>query len=148
MKAVYTADVIYFLIQYDDPTQSVRRSPYVKQADGSWKKLSDQDDKGGTYYLKAEDKAAFDDSKFAPGDEVASIMVEKFTGERGVNDAALEYRNGKYTYVIARKPVTGGKYDIRFKDLAAEHPFGFAAFDNAQVRHAVNGGVLKLKFAR
>ena len=270
MKAAYTADTLYILLQYDDPTQSVRRTPYVKQADGTWKKLTDPSDtggdnnkyyedkfafiwsidnsikgfeqngcfaachagepgkpygnkytasagelgdiwhmksvrggyigqvdnqyldhtrfdkekspeagrksdpkiaggyedvklvngkpefmskdakpanKGGTYYLKAEDKVPFDDGKFAPGDEVASVAVSKFTGERGVIDTQLDYRDGKYTFVLARKLVTGGKYDVQFKDLNAQYPFGFAAFDNAQVRHSVNSGVLKLKFA-
>src|SRR5207247_6876406 len=33
LKAVYTTDMLYMLVQYDDPTQSVRRSPYVKQPD-------------------------------------------------------------------------------------------------------------------
>src|SRR5574341_1242356 len=45
LKAVYTADTVFFLLQYDDPTQSFRRSPFVKQPDGSWKKLTDPDDK-------------------------------------------------------------------------------------------------------
>ena len=36
LKAVYTADMIYLLLQYADPTLSVRRGPYQKQADGSW----------------------------------------------------------------------------------------------------------------
>jgi DNA-binding beta-propeller fold protein YncE len=39
--------MIYFLIQYADPTESKRRAPYQKQPDGSWKKLSDPNDKGG-----------------------------------------------------------------------------------------------------
>jgi hypothetical protein len=26
---------------------------------------------------------------------------------------------------------------VQFKDLNAQYPFGFAAFDNAQIRHAV-----------
>src|SRR5439155_10951801 len=47
LKALYTTDNLYLLVQYADPTQSVRRSPYVKQADGTWKKLTDPDDKGG-----------------------------------------------------------------------------------------------------
>ena len=47
LRAVYTADTIYFHVQYKDATQSVQRSPWVKQADGSWKKLKDPDDKGG-----------------------------------------------------------------------------------------------------
>ena len=59
LKAVYTADSLYLLLQYDDPTQSVRRSPFVKQPDGSWKKLSDPDDKGGDNNLYYEDKFAF-----------------------------------------------------------------------------------------
>src|SRR5262249_28792333 len=39
IKAVYSGDMFYMLVQYDDPTQSIRRFPYQKQADGSWKKL-------------------------------------------------------------------------------------------------------------
>ena len=58
LKAVYTPDTLFLLIQYADPTQSVRRSPYVKQADGSWKKLSDPDDKGGDNNKYYEDKVA------------------------------------------------------------------------------------------
>jgi len=271
LKAVYTSDMLYLLLQYDDPTQSVRRSPFVKQADGSWKKLSDPDDKGGDnnlyyedkfaliwsidnsikgfdqygcmatchvgepgkpygnkytasagelgdiwhmksvrggyigqvdnqyvddtrfdkdkapeagrksdpntgggyadiklvngkpelmnkdgkaankgglYYLKSEDKVPFDDSKFVAGDEVASILVAKFTGDRGVIDLAMDYKGGKYTFVIARKLVTSSKFDVQFKDLNAKYPFGFAAFDNAQVRHAFNSGAINLVFAK
>src|SRR6266568_8823590 len=36
LKAVYTADRIYFLVRYADPTQSSRREPFVKQPDGKW----------------------------------------------------------------------------------------------------------------
>ncbi len=271
MKAVYTSDALYMLLQYADPTQSVRRSPYVKQADGSWKKLSDPDDKGGDnnkyyedkwafiwsignsikgfdangcfatchagepgkpygnkytasagelgdiwhmksvrggyigqvdnqyvddtrfdkdkapeagrksdakdgggyadiklvngkpefmskdakpankgglYYLREEDKVPFDDAKYVGGDEVSSILVSKFTGDRGVIDLAMDYAGGTYTFVLARKLVTKSPYDVQFKDLNIEYPFGFAAFDNAQVRHAYNMGALKLKFAK
>ena len=59
MKAVYTTDMLYLLLQYDDPTQSVRRSPFIKQADGSWKKLADPDDRGGDNNKYYEDKFAF-----------------------------------------------------------------------------------------
>jgi Ethylbenzene dehydrogenase len=41
IKAVYSGDMLYMLVQYDDPTNSIRRFPYQKQTDGSWKKLSD-----------------------------------------------------------------------------------------------------------
>jgi hypothetical protein len=56
MRSVYTADTVYFLVQYKDPTESIRRGPWVKQADGSWQKLRDPDDKGGDNNLYYEDK--------------------------------------------------------------------------------------------
>jgi len=272
LKAVYSGDMLYLLAQYTDPTQSVRRFPYQKQADGSWKKLSDPNDKGGddnlyyedkfaiiwniagsiknfsqlgcaamchagepgkpfgnkytasegelgdiwhmksirtgyigqvddqyvdhtrfdpqkapeagrksdpktaggytdiklvngkpefmnknalpankpggTYYLREEDKVAFDDAKFKPGDEVASILVAPFTGDRGDIAVAIKWAGGKWTSVLSRKLTTGSKYDVQFDNLDWTYEFGFAAFDNAQVRHAVHFGALKLKFAK
>ena len=271
MKAVYTSDMLYVLLSYDDPTQSIRRSPFVKQADGSWVKLKDPDDnggdnnkyyedkfafiwnidnsiknfdkfgcmatchagepgkpygnkytasagelgdiwhmksvrggyigqtddqyvddtrydkekapdagrksdpktgggyadvklvngkpelmnksgkaanKGGTYWLPESEKVPFDDSKFVAGDEVASILVSKFTGDRGDIDTAIGYKDGSYTVVFSRSLVTQGKFDVQFANLDAEYPFGVAAFDNAQVRHAFHRGSLKLKFAK
>src|SRR3954452_3937406 len=58
IKAVYSGDTLYMLVQYDDPTQSVRRFPFQKQADGSWKRLSDPNDKGGDDNIYYEDKFA------------------------------------------------------------------------------------------
>jgi hypothetical protein len=58
LRAVYTADMVYFLAQYKDPTESLRRGPWVKQADGSWQKLKDPNDKGGDNNLYYEDKFA------------------------------------------------------------------------------------------
>jgi hypothetical protein len=49
---------------------------------------------------------------------------------------------------VSRKLVTGSKLDVQFSDLAAAYPFGFAAFDNAQVRHAVHFDPLYLRFAK
>jgi hypothetical protein len=272
LKAVYSGDMIYLLLQYADPTQSVRRSPYQKQPDGSWTKLKDPKDtggdnnlyyedkfaliwnignsikgfgeqgcmaachageagkpygnkylanegefgdiwhmksvrtgyigqtddqfldhtrydkekapeagrksdpktgggyndiklvngkpefmsksgvaankKGGTYYLKDADKAAFDDAKFKAGDEVASILVAPFTGDRGEIATSIAWKGGKWTAVMARKLVTGSKYDVQFDKLDATYDFGLAAFDNAQVRHAIHMGALKLQFAK
>ncbi len=272
LKAVHAGDMLYLLVQYADPTQSVRRSPFVKQADGSWKKLTDPDDKGGdnnkyyedkfaliwniggsmkgfgelgcmaachagetgkpygnkyaanegelgdiwhmksvrtgytgqaddqyldstrfdkdkapeagrksdaktgggyediklvdskpefmhkngiganrkggTYYLRAEDKTAFSDGKFKPGDEVASILVAPFTGDRGDIAANIRWKAGTWTAVLSRKLVTGSKTDVQFDNLDGAYDFGIAAFDNAQVRHAFHVGALKLKFAK
>jgi hypothetical protein len=270
LKAVYTSDTFYKLLQYKDPTQSVRRFPYQKQADGSWKKLVDPADKGGddniyyedkyallwninksiknfdgagcfalchmgeskpygnkytasegeigdiwhmksirtgyigqvddqyvdhtrydkekapeagrksdaktgggyadvklvdgkpefmskdgkaankggTYYIREEDKVAFDDGKFVAGDEVASIVVSKFTGDRGDIATAIGWKDGTWTSVIERKLVTGSKTDVQFGGLDDSYGFGLAVFDNAQVRHAVHMGAIQLKFAK
>src|SRR5262249_13806788 len=51
--------------------------------------------KSGQYYLRAEDKVPFDDSKFKPGDEVPSIIVAPFTGDRGDIAAAISWKDGK-----------------------------------------------------
>jgi len=272
LKAVYSGDMLYLLLQYDDPTQSVRRSPFQKQADGKWIKLKDPEDKGGdnnkvyedkfaliwnvnnsikgfneqgcmvachageagkpygnkytasegeigdiwhmksirtgyigqtddqyldstrfdkdkapeagrksdpkagggyadvklidgkpefmsknalpankkggTYYIKDEGKIPFDDSKFKSGDEVASILVAPLTGDRGEIATNINWKGGKWTAVMSRKLVTGSKFDAQFDNLDATYAFGLAAFDNAQVRHAIQMGALKLKFAR
>ncbi len=59
IKAIYTADSVYFLVTYADPTESQLRSPWVKQEDGTWKKLSDPNDKGGDNNTVYEDKMSF-----------------------------------------------------------------------------------------
>lgn len=56
LKSVYTNDTIYFLAQWQDAKQSLKRFPWQKQQDGSWKQLktSSKHDEN-TYY---EDKFA------------------------------------------------------------------------------------------
>ena len=81
LRAAYTADTVYFHMQYKDPTESVKRSPWVKQADGSWKQLKDPADKGGdnnTYY---EDKMAMIWAINSPGFEAKGCMAGCHTGE-------------------------------------------------------------------
>ncbi|MBV5263886.1 ethylbenzene dehydrogenase-related protein [Pinisolibacter aquiterrae] len=260
VQAAYDDKAVYLRLVYDDPTLSVRRSPYVKQADGSWKKLTDPDDKGGdnnkfyedklaiiwnidksifgfdekfgcqaachagepgksygnkytedegelgdiwhlkyvrggflgqidnqyldstrfdpqkspeagrksdaktgggyadiklvdgkpqfmnksgqaankggTYWLREADKAPFDDSKYVAGDEVASILVEPFTGDRGVIKTSAKWKAGKWTILIERPLTTASKFDVQFNDLTKVYGFGVAFFDNAQVRHS------------
>jgi hypothetical protein len=269
LKAVTSGDTLYLLLQYADPTQSVRRGPYVKQADGAWKKLKDANDaggddntyyedkwaiiwniddsiagfnesgcavlchtgegkpfgnkyttkagelgdmwhmktgrngvfgqvddqyvdhtrydaktapnagrkgdpggaeykafglvngkpefmnrdgkaatNGGTYYVKDGDQVAFDDARFKAGDEVASYIAYKVGGDRGDIRVASGWRNGVWTFEVARKLTTGSKYDVQFADLGKTYYFGLAAFDNAQVRHAVSWEAMKLAFAR
>jgi hypothetical protein len=59
IKAVYTADSVYFVVSYADPTESWYRSPWQKQEDGTWKKITDPNDKGGDNNTVYEDKMAF-----------------------------------------------------------------------------------------
>jgi len=56
IKAVYTADEVYFLVTYADPTESFFRSPWQKQEDGTWKQIKDPADKGGDNNTVYEDK--------------------------------------------------------------------------------------------
>lgn len=273
LKAAYTADTLYMLIQYNDPTNSIRRGPFQKQADGTWKKLKDPADKGGddnlyyedkwamlwptneatakqfdkegcamachegqgkpygnkytnlpgqlldmwhmkgqrtgttgyvddqytddtrydaktapnagrkgdpgpkggeytnvplvdgkpqfmartglaanaggNYYIRKGDEVPFDDSKFKVGDEVASIIANPLAGtDRGDVRVSNSYANGVHTSVVTRKLVTGSKFDVQFADLAQRYGFGFAAFDNAQVRHATSDDPMYLVFGR
>jgi hypothetical protein len=270
LKAARVGDSLYLLLQYQDPTHSVRRGPFVKQADGSWKKLKDPDDKGGdnnkyyedkaafiwpiansipdfakdgcfaachddeppkpfgnkytenpgelgdiwhlksvrtgvvgqsddqwldhtrfdpekakgagrhsdkkdgggyknielkdgkpefmhkdglaankggTYWLKSADAVPLDDSRFQPGDELASILVSPFTGDRGDIAVTQHWQDGVWTLEISRKLVTGSPTDVQFDDIKAEYLFGVAVFDNAQVRHAYMQKPLSLRFA-
>ncbi len=270
LKAAYLGDTVYFLVQYDDPTNSIRRGPYQKQADGSWKKLKDPADKGGddnayyedkwamiwninnsiprfdqkgclvachegetgkpygnkylskegelgdmwhmkgsrtaplghvddqyldhtrwdpkaspnagrksdpggpeykafnlvdgkpesmnkdgkaanaggTYYIVDGDQVPFDDSKFKAGDEVASFVINRLKTDRADVKVAMRWANGVHTSEASRKLVTGSKFDVQFADMNAQYGFGFAAFDNAQVRHAVHFDPLYLRFAK
>jgi len=271
LKAVYSGDTLYMLIQYADPTNSKRRGPYQKQADGSWKKLTDPDDKGGddniyyedkwamlwpinnsikgfdkegcaalchlektkpygnkytaregeigdiwhmkgsrtapngfvddqyvdhtrwdktaspnagrknepgastgeykgfplvngkpqymqrdgkplnaggTEYIKNGEEVPFDDSRFKPGDEVASFLIYPLQGDRADVRVAASWRNGMHTSVVSRKLVTGSKFDVQFSDLGARYGFGIAAFDNAQVRHATSDDPLYMVFGK
>jgi hypothetical protein len=103
---------------------------------------------GGTYYIKDGDQVAFDDSKFKVGDEVSSYFVYQLKGDRGDIKVASRWQNGTWTYEVARKLATGSQYDVQFSDMGKTYTFGVAAFDNAQVRHAVAWEPQKLVFAK
>jgi hypothetical protein len=53
---VYSGDTVYFLLTYLDPTESWFRSPWKKHEDGSWKRITDPDDKGGDNNTTYEDQ--------------------------------------------------------------------------------------------
>ncbi len=103
---------------------------------------------GGTYYIVDANQVPFDDSKFKAGDEVASYVIYPLKGDRADIKVATRWVNGVHTSEVSRKLTTGSKFDVQFSDLTGRYGFGFAAFDNAQVRHAVHYEPLFLQFAR
>jgi Ethylbenzene dehydrogenase len=81
IRSVYTADTVYFLVQYKDPTDSTQREPWQKQADGSWKQLKDPDDKGGDNNKYYEDKLAILWNISSPAFEQKGCLAACHTGE-------------------------------------------------------------------
>jgi hypothetical protein len=57
IRSLYDSENIYMLLQWEDPTQSLEREPWVKQADGSWKQKK-TDDGTGHNNTAYEDKLA------------------------------------------------------------------------------------------
>ena len=81
IRSVYAGDTIWVMYQYKDPTQSVRRSPWQKQTDGSWKQLKDPADKGGDNNQYYEDKLAVLWNISSPAFEQRGCMSACHTGE-------------------------------------------------------------------
>jgi hypothetical protein len=75
-------------------------------------------------------------------------MIIPLKGDRADIRVATTWKDGVLTSVVSRKLVTGSKFDVQFDKLDAQYPFGFAAFDNAQVRHAVHFDAKYLTFAK
>ncbi len=93
LKSVYTDDSVYFLAQWDDATESLRRLPWQKQADGKWKQLATPNVKEGgenTYY---EDKFAQIWNINTPAFESSGCFV---TCHAGQNPDEKDFGN-KYT---------------------------------------------------
>ncbi len=90
IKSLYDDNYIYFLISYKDPTKSLARFPWVKQADGTWKKLSNKDDTGhdNTYY---EDKFAVFWNISTKGFEADGCMIACHLDEEGDTSAGRKY---------------------------------------------------------
>jgi hypothetical protein len=96
MKSMYDQDSLYLLLQWEDPTMSVERQPWVKQPDGTWKQLKAQDSTGhdNTYY---EDKLAI----------LWNVSAKDFD-KKGCNIACHKARGGKIAGIEDKSP--GRKY--------------------------------------
>jgi len=97
-------------------------------------------------YILDSAKEPFDDSLFAAGDMVPSIIISEMIGDRGDLSAGWLWADGVWTIEIGRVLDTGSEYDVQFNDLDALYYFGVATFENAQVRHAYHDGVQVLVF--
>lgn len=83
IKALYTSDMIYFLVSWADPTESLRRAPFQKASDGSWDKLKDSNDKGHDNNLYYEDKFAIIWNMSIKGFEQSGCFATCHVGEAG-----------------------------------------------------------------
>jgi hypothetical protein len=90
IKSLYDDKNVYFLITYKDPTKSLERFPWVKQDDGSWKKLSNKDSTGhdNTYY---EDKLAMFWDITTKGFKENGCMIACHMDEPGDTSAGRKY---------------------------------------------------------
>lgn len=90
IKSLYDDKNVYFLISYKDPTKSLARFPWVKQGDGSWKKLKKKDSTGhdNTYY---EDKLAMFWDINTKGFKEEGCMIACHLDEPGDTSAGRKY---------------------------------------------------------
>ena len=90
IKSLYDDNYVYFLITYKDPTKSLERFPWVKQADGTWKKLENKDSTGhdNTYY---EDKLAMWWNISTKGFEEEGCMIACHLDQPGDKSAGRKY---------------------------------------------------------
>ena len=114
LKSVYTPDSVYFLAQYKDPTESLRRQPWVKQQDGSWKAVP-----GGEAY---EDKFALlwniNDTVKGFNQQGCAVACHAVTPGR---DRPLKYTNadgelGDIWHVKTVRTIPVGQIDDQYLD--------------------------------
>ncbi|MCE8422667.1 MAG: hypothetical protein J5U16_01895, partial [Candidatus Methanoperedens sp.] len=115
LKSVYTDDSVYFLATWNDPTESLRRLPWQKQADGSWKQLNTPGAKEGgeiTYY---EDKFAQIWNINTPSFDTTGCSAVCHMGE----NADVKDFGNKYT------PNPGEMADLWHMKLVRTNPTGY-----------------------
>ncbi|MFA6110940.1 MAG: ethylbenzene dehydrogenase-related protein [Candidatus Latescibacterota bacterium] len=83
MKSVYTLDRVYFLFRWDDPTESFRRFPWVKQTDGSWKRLTDGPSGDENVYYEDKLAVIWNIDNSISGFNQAGCMMACHAGEAG-----------------------------------------------------------------
>jgi hypothetical protein len=128
----------------------------VKPATGDgWSKMPTGDPTAPPWYILKSAETAFDNAAFEANDELASIRVAPFTGDRANLPTGSNYDEATHiwTMEVARPLITMGNdgvtastKDVQFTNLDAQYSFGLAVFDNAQVEHSTSA-LFKLAFA-
>jgi hypothetical protein len=83
LKSVYTDDSIYFLVEWTDPTQSLQRKPWQKQADGSWKQLKEGPSGDENKYYEDKFSFVWNINDSIAGFNEAGCQVTCHVGEAG-----------------------------------------------------------------
>ncbi len=115
LKSVYTDDSVYFLASWNDPTESLRRMPWQKQADGTWKQLKTPNAKEGGENTFYEDKFAQIWNINIPTFEASGCFATCHVGE---NSDVKDFGN-KYA------PNPGEMADIWHAKLVRTNPSGY-----------------------
>ncbi len=115
LKSVYTDDSVYFLAKWNDPTESLRRLPWQKQADGTWIQLKTPNAKEGGENTFYEDKFAQIWNINISGFETSGCFTTCHAGE---NPDVKDFGN-KYT------PNPGELGDIWHMKIVRTNPTGY-----------------------
>ncbi len=115
LKSVYTVDSVFFLAQWNDDTESLRRLPWQKQADGTWKHLSTPNAKEGGENQYYEDKFAQIWNINIPAFDASGCFATCHVGE---NSDVKDFGN-KYA------PNPGEMADIWHMKLVRTNPTGY-----------------------
>lgn len=97
LKSLYDGKYLYIFMQYNDPTKSLDRFPWVKQADGSWKPLKHKDQTGHENF-NYEDKVAMLWNISARGFAKKGCSIACHITKDGMNNGIPDHSAGrKYT---------------------------------------------------
>lgn len=143
LRSLHDGEHVYFLVRYQDPSESLLRFPWVKQADGSWKQTALKDSTGhdNTWY---EDKLAMFWNINQEGFEKKGCDMSCHLAKDGEVEGVKDISAGRHYTKTAAETVdiwhwkstrTGpvGQADDQFLDAARQESKGWG-------RHNDEGG--------
>lgn len=98
------------------------------------------------FWIEEKNKQPFFDN-FNPGDFIAGIVTQPFTGSRGDVTTRGFWDGKKWHLEIKRKLQTDDKvYDLQFDDLNKTYHLGVTVFDNSQINHLYHKKSIAMTF--